>query len=196
MKLFIMRHGPAEDQSASGLDADRALTSAGRDRARNVGRLLLEEGEAPLTIVSSPLVRSLQTAEIVAAICHPTGTANGPTKTGAPNGTLIEFSVRRELAPAGNALSLVRALLQVRARRVLFVGHEPDVSILATSLLGDAAGSTFRALGAVTSGFMKAMVVGLHLAEDEVPESRAMQELRARPRFILDPKKLALVRLS
>ena len=32
MKLYVMRHGPAEDHADSGRDADRALTAAGRER--------------------------------------------------------------------------------------------------------------------------------------------------------------------
>jgi len=42
MKLYVMRHGPAEDFSASGRDADRALTPSGRDRVRDVAKALLD----------------------------------------------------------------------------------------------------------------------------------------------------------
>ena len=66
MKLYVMRHGPAEDHHAAG-DAARALTTSGRERVRQVAELLVTEGEAPKHIVSSPLVRALQTAEIVHA---------------------------------------------------------------------------------------------------------------------------------
>jgi phosphohistidine phosphatase SixA len=41
MKLYVMRHGPAEDFSASGRDFDRALTASGRgddlEACRRVG---------------------------------------------------------------------------------------------------------------------------------------------------------------
>lgn len=63
-----MRHGPAEDHAASGRDFDRALTASGRERVRDVARALVEGGEAPLVILTSPLVRALQTAEIVAGV--------------------------------------------------------------------------------------------------------------------------------
>ncbi|MBN9165380.1 MAG: histidine phosphatase family protein, partial [Myxococcales bacterium] len=68
MKLYVMRHGPAEDNAPTGRDEDRALTPAGRERTRAVARALLAADEAPLTIIASPLVRALQTAEIVAAV--------------------------------------------------------------------------------------------------------------------------------
>ena len=42
MKVYVMRHGPAEDDSPTGRDADRALTTSGRDRTRSVARALVE----------------------------------------------------------------------------------------------------------------------------------------------------------
>src|SRR5579863_6425344 len=109
-----MRHGPAEDQSTSGRDADRALTPSGRERVRGVARTLVTLEEAPLHIVTSPLVRALQTAEIVAAA----------TKLGDRGGTV---DTRREMEPGGDAVSLARSLLDEGKKRCLVVGHEPDL---------------------------------------------------------------------
>jgi phosphohistidine phosphatase len=66
MKLYVVRHGPAEDAATSGADSDRALTAAGRERVRAVARALIEIDEVPRLVVSSPLVRAVQTGEIVA----------------------------------------------------------------------------------------------------------------------------------
>jgi phosphohistidine phosphatase len=154
MKLYVMRHGPAEDFASSGLDGDRALTTSGRDRVRLVAKLLCESGEAPRAIVSSPLVRALQTAEIVAA------------ETGV---TQVETS--RDLAPGGNAHALVMALARDDKKRVMVVGHEPDLSSLIESLLGS-----------FDRDMLKAMVVGAHVAAE------------ARLRFVLDPKTLKVER--
>lgn len=157
MKLYIMRHGPAEDDAASGRDFDRALTASGRDRVMSVARALVEGDEAPLSIVSSPLVRALQTAEIVAAV----------TKL-ADRGGLVE--TRREIAPGGDAVRLVDELRAAKRRRVMLVGHEPDLS-----------GLVFRLVGApLPLGMLKAMVVGVSVTDDGV-----------RGRFVLDPKSLA-----
>ena len=93
MKLYVMRHGPAEDFAPSGRDGDRALTTSGRERVRAVAKLLATEGEAPRMIVSSPLVRAMQTAEIVAA------------ELGIDN-----VETGHELAPGGDAAVLARAL--------------------------------------------------------------------------------------
>jgi phosphohistidine phosphatase len=159
MKLYVMRHGAAEDHAASGMDGDRALTSSGRERVRAVAKALADAGEVPLAIVTSPLVRAVQTAEIVALV----------TKLGDRDGTV---SVRREVAPGGTSAHLVRTLAGDGAKRVMVVGHEPDLSGLVSELLG----SFGRA-------FDKAMVVGLYLPADGG---------RARLRFILEPKALRL----
>jgi phosphohistidine phosphatase len=160
MKVYVMRHGPAEDDSPTGRDGDRALTASGRDRARSVGRALVDGDEAPVTIVSSPLVRALQTAEIVAAIAG-----------------VDQVEVRREMAPAGDSIALIGELLRAQKRRVMLVGHEPDLSMLVHRLVGKAP----------TQGMLKGMVVGVRCetsAED--PKGFA-----TKLRFILDPKTLA-----
>src|SRR5437879_5542161 len=123
MKLYIMRHGPAEDDAPSGRDFDRALTHAGRDRVHDVARALAKKDEGPHAILSSPLVRALQTAEIVAA----------ETKLDKHGGTV---ETRREIAPGGDAIGLVRDLVAEGRKRSMLVGHEPDLSILVERLVG------------------------------------------------------------
>jgi phosphohistidine phosphatase len=134
MKLYVMRHGPAEDDSPTGRDADRALTSSGRDRTRSVARALVDGGEAPVAIFSSPLVRALQTAEIVAAVAG-----------------VEKVEVRREMAPGGDAFGLVAELVRAGRKRAMVVGHEPDVSMLVQRLTGKVP----------ELGMQKAMVVSI-----------------------------------
>jgi phosphohistidine phosphatase len=164
VKIYVMRHGPAEETSASGSDAERDLTVSGRERVRSVAEALAVQGELPLAIYSSPLVRCLQTAELLAARA----------------GVQVHVSTRRELAPGGNVLALVQQLRTERKRRVCLVGHEPDVSVLVASL----------GVTAIDRGFMKAMVVGVSLpdleADTAVPPS--VGKLGARLRFVMDPK--------
>jgi phosphohistidine phosphatase len=117
MKLYIMRHGPAEDVSSTGRDADRALTPSGRERVREVAHTLAREDEAPNVIFTSPLVRALQTAEIVAAV----------TKLEARGGTV---ETTRDIAPGGDAAAFVRHLVETKQKRAMLVGHEPDLSEL------------------------------------------------------------------
>jgi phosphohistidine phosphatase len=138
VKLYVMRHGPAEDQSASGADEERALTPPGRERVRSVAKTLAAIEEAPLWIVSSPLVRALQTAEIVAAATKLTDRAGN-------------VEARRELAPGGDAQGLIQELLAAERKRCMVVGHEPDLSGLVAALVGEP----------LLVAMDKAMVVGL-----------------------------------
>jgi phosphohistidine phosphatase len=162
LKLYVMRHGPAEDEAESGRDADRALTHSGRDRVRSVAKALADADEVPLNIFTSPLVRCVQTAEIVAV----------GTKLSDRGGGV---EVRRELAPGGLAAKLVTELVAQSLRRVMLCGHEPDCSVLVGHLLGSPL--------PVPMG--KAMVVGLHIGE--AVDGAAPVRLR----FVLEPKDLS-----
>ena len=64
---FLVRHGAAEDRHALGDDA-RALTAEGRTELRKLARELSSELELT-AIATSPLVRAVQTAEILAEAC-------------------------------------------------------------------------------------------------------------------------------
>jgi phosphohistidine phosphatase len=159
MKLYVMRHGPAEDQAESGADEDRALTASGRDRVIVVAKKLADAGEAPLHIVTSPLVRAVQTAEVVAVV----------TELGKRGGTV---EVGRAVAPGGDMARLAHRLAHEGRKRVMLVGHEPDMSALVANLVG-----------AFGRSFEKAMVVAV-----QVPPDRGRSKLR----FVLEPKTLEL----
>jgi phosphohistidine phosphatase len=154
-----MRHGPAEEAASSGVDADRALTPVGRDRVRSVAAELAAAGEEPLHIVTSPLVRAVQTAEIVAIT----------TKLAERGGSV---DVRREAAPGGDNVKLAYRLAVEGTERVMLVGHEPDLSALLATLLGD-----------FSRPMEKAMVVAI----DPVAVG-----VRPKLQFVLDPKLLKL----
>jgi len=138
-----MRHGPAEDQSATGRDEDRALTTPGRERVRGVVRLLLGEGEMPARVLASRLVRAQQTADLVVAAAK-AGGWRGATET-VP-----------ELAPGGRGVELVRALFVAGAVAPMVVGHEPDLTALVERLLD----------AALPAPMDKAMVVALEVHAD------------------------------
>lgn len=141
MKLYVMRHGPAEDDSPSGVDSDRALTAPGRERMRSVAKALLDASEAPLHIFTSPLVRCVQTAEVVAVLTRVAGAVQA----------------RRELAPGGSPPRLLDALMGGgHHRRVMLCGHEPDLSTFIGTLIGHP----------FPLAMQKGMVVGLHGGDD------------------------------
>ena len=124
MELFIIRHAWAETlgDPAWPDDDQRPLTEEGRERFARMTDLLVARGFAPTIIATSPMVRCVQTAEIVMQC------VGGQSK-------IVE---REELLPGGDAESLL-AWTDKQSRRheqVAWVGHAPDVGRLAATALG------------------------------------------------------------
>jgi phosphohistidine phosphatase len=140
VKIYVVRHGPAEDTATSGKDFDRALTPSGRERVREVARALGKIGEEPKVILSSPLVRALQTAEVIAAEL-----------------AIAQVETTRDLAPAGDAAALFRSLVMQKRKRAMIVGHQPDLTILVETVTEER----------FPYDMTKAMVVGLRAEEGE-----------------------------
>lgn len=120
MRLYLLRHGIAEDSAPSGGDVARRLTQAGRSRMRTQAAGMRALGLTFEVILTSAAVRAAQTAEIVAAAW-----ANGP----APR----ELDALAPGVPAAETLQALRPFL--RRRSVLAVGHEPGLSRLAALVL-------------------------------------------------------------
>ena len=113
--LYLLRHGIAEPR-VEGLDnPSRTLTSEGRVRTQVMVGWLVASGLQVDRLISSPYTRALQTAGLV----YQAGLSPAP-----------ETSLH--LAPGGD---LPRLLPQLRGR-CLLVGHEPDLSAWAASLIG------------------------------------------------------------
>ena len=116
MNLSFLRHGIAADATAPGAagDRERRLPDEGRKKTTRVAGGLQRLGLAFDLILSSPLVRAKETAEIVA-------TALGAKKS-------LKFSER--LAPGGTLQGLVDELNRDHGRceDVFLIGHEPDFS--------------------------------------------------------------------
>ena len=137
MDIILFRHGHAIDDtgSASLGDAGRWLSGKGRERTRSMGqKLFSRKKRRPAEIWTSPLVRAVQTAEIVA------GAAD----------LSEEVYVRDELSPGRDPAGVID-LLAVHARPgpVMLVGHEPSLSILAAMLLGERSFPELKKSGAL-----------------------------------------------
>jgi phosphohistidine phosphatase len=119
VRVTLIRHGEAGDDAPR--DELRSLTLKGRAAVARVGRALRRRGGDFTTMVSSPLVRALQTAEIVAAEVGYGG----------------RLLVNEALLPEGS-VSRAMALLTSLAEEdsVALVAHEPILSALAAELLG------------------------------------------------------------
>ena len=74
MRLFLVRHGSAEEK-AGRADSERALTQEGRHEVASVCPAIAAALEPPTRLLSSPYLRAEQTAEIlretlgISAVC-------------------------------------------------------------------------------------------------------------------------------
>jgi phosphohistidine phosphatase len=122
-ELYLVRHGVAVKAAEAGFSKDfrRPLTAEGAEKVHRIGEGLRRLGVKPDWILTSPLARALQTADILATILTPA----------LPVGSLDT------LRPGRSAEGLVSLLSDHPDRRkVLAVGHEPDLSQLAVRLIG------------------------------------------------------------
>lgn len=117
MQLVLLRHGIAVDPADPDCptDAQRPLTERGRRRTREVAGGLAALGVRVEVILSSPLVRAVQTAEIAAERLglrsDQLRRTNALLPSSAPNGLLAEV---QKLGPGG----------------VLCVGHAPHLDLV------------------------------------------------------------------
>lgn len=122
MKIFILRHGIAVDHGTPGYerDSERPLTPEGRRKTRLIAKSLASLGVNPDVILTSPLIRAHQTAEIVATVLS------------------LKKQMRfcDHLASGGDASRVIADINKLRgAESVMLVGHEPDLSELAALLV-------------------------------------------------------------
>ena len=123
MNLYLMRHGiaVAADEPAVTRDNERPLTPKGVKRLRRAARGIRRLDVAFDGILTSPVLRARQTAEIVASAFDPR-----------PSIITIE-----SLAPGGSYASLVADLEKHgRKTRIALVGHEPGIGELGARLIG------------------------------------------------------------
>lgn len=115
MILLLMRHGIAEDleDTEHGEDFERRLTRKGRRRVKEMARLLQRLGLKPTHYVSSPRLRALETAQIVADEFR--------TRREVHRLSSLDFEGRWEVFVA-NIRELTR---DARSAVVLAAGHEP-----------------------------------------------------------------------
>ena len=114
MRLLIVRHAEAAPGEP---DALRPLTAAGRDSARALGERLRARGFAPDAVVTSPMLRSRETAAALDL------------------GHLGEPKVDERLAP-GASPEDVREAASDRGETVLVAGHQPDCGRAVLELAG------------------------------------------------------------
>jgi phosphohistidine phosphatase len=159
--LMLLRHAIAEESSSTGRDEDRRLTGEGKRKLREVvaGMRALE---LPVDVVlTSPLRRAVETAEIV---------ADG-------YGSSDDVELTPSLAPGASPDAVLAALAGLgRPSGIVLVGHEPDLAILASTLLTGTGGLVHMA-------FRKAGLAGIVVASLPPRSAGALE-------FFLTPSQL------
>ena len=113
MILYFLRHGDAGPRTSGPENDTRTLTAAGEAALRAAAPIWRRMNLRPEVVLSSPLPRALQTAELFV------------TGTGLPAKPIADD----RLLPGAKWGDLARAMVtQPEARRVMFVGHIPDLT--------------------------------------------------------------------
>jgi phosphohistidine phosphatase len=115
MNLYLIRHADAGDpREWSGDDADRPLSDLGRGQAHALGEAFRRHGHPVEAVVTSPHLRTRQTAEGFLA--------------GGPDGVATHDSYL--LTPGGlRKRRLSKQLAELGAGSLAVVGHNPDLSV-------------------------------------------------------------------
>lgn len=163
MEVYLIRHGIAIERDIKTKDEKRSLTEEGRLKTRKVAKKLYDLGLQFDLILSSPLVRACQTAEILLS---------------------SELSSRIEestcLAPDGDIHLWLDWLEQQQYpvdTQLALVGHQPDLGQWAEILVW----------GKARAGLVlkKAGIVGLMLPETGSPVGRSQLFWLTPPKFLL-----------
>jgi phosphohistidine phosphatase len=121
LELYILRHGIAEPREEGRPDSERALTDEGRDKLSLVLRRAKAAGVEPALILTSPLKRAVQTAELAA-------------KTLAPKAKPVSTEA---LSPGSSPEDVWREIRKhAEDSAVLIAGHEPLLGEAISFFLG------------------------------------------------------------
>ena len=164
MELYLIRHGIAEERGSNNNDQERSLTDLGRQKTHLVAARLYQLGLRFDLILTSPLVRSRQTAEIL-RFC----------------GLSSQLEESSYLAPDGDIHARLRGLLEQQQHlaqsQLALVGHQPDLGQWAEILIW----------GEAREGLVlkKAGIIGLILPETGSAVGRSWLFWLTPPKFLL-----------
>lgn len=121
MQLYLVRHAEAVERNEGMTEELRHLTRRGRKQAAKLAKRLKKTKVRPGLIITSPLVRAVQTAELLAV------------EIGKDTVVAAEACLTAG-ADTDAVLSLLRGAADNMS--IMLVGHEPQLSALAAQLLG------------------------------------------------------------
>ena len=120
MKIFLVRHGDADAEVPEGLgDEARALTVKSRQVLASHFAALAEQMREIDLVLTSPLVRAVQTAQILSLVLKHEGLLHA----------------HRSLVPEMPVGAIESLLRQKEGQNLVLVGHEPSMGAMAAHLL-------------------------------------------------------------
>ncbi|QXE91916.1 histidine phosphatase family protein [Geomonas subterranea] len=135
MIIHIVRHAEAIERTPEVPEEHRYLTRRGRRRFRKAAKSLATLGIEPDLILTSPLVRAVQTADILAERLR----------------YKRELIVTTQLSPGFRPEKHDELLkLYPQVSEVALVGHEPDLGLVTQALLGEELSLTLPKGGTVS----------------------------------------------
>ena len=118
--IYVVRHARAHAKGIYLSDAERTLTDAGRQDARQIGKMLRDKNTVPDLILSSTAKRALETAYILADEMHY---------------SRAKIDMRQSLYDIKfEDLLNILSGLDDRYQSVMFVGHNPPMSTMSDYL--------------------------------------------------------------
>ena len=108
MELYFLRHGEADWPDWKKSDDERPLTKRGKKEMHEVAAFLVRLKVQPDLILTSPLPRAAQTAEIAAEHLN------------------VKCREEQRLAPGFGAAELEQIINKHSVESLMIVGHEPD----------------------------------------------------------------------
>ena len=114
LRLTLVRHAKTEPARHGQEDWDRALEARGQRDAPEMARRLKQYGPKPERILSSPAVRAITTATIMA-------------RELGVSAQKVQQDERLYLASPKDTLAVIRELGE-RARHLMVVGHNPGIT--------------------------------------------------------------------
>lgn len=164
MELYLFRHGIAQERKPDLKEEERELTMEGREKTRKVAKRLYDLGLRFELILTSPLVRSRQTAEILQS-----------------SGLSSQITECSSLAPDGDIETWLSWLEQQQTlstdTQIAMVGHQPDLGQWAETLVWGENRSVLV--------LKKAGIIGLKLPETGSPIGNSQMFWLAPPKFLL-----------
>jgi phosphohistidine phosphatase len=118
MELYFLRHGEADWPNWEKSDDERPLTKRGKKEMHEVAAFLVRLKVQPELVLTSPLPRAAQTAEIAAEHLD------------------VKCREEQRLAPGFGAVELEQIMNKYPVESLMIVGHEPDFTRTIAALTG------------------------------------------------------------